>query len=170
VLTSRVPLRVEFALSVLDVDPHHRVLEFGCGSGVAAAAVSARVTNGHVTAIDRSARAIARAVSTAPDVRFRHVELGDFTTEHGYDRVFGINVNLFWTGRADRESLAIRDALTPQGIAVLVYETPGTVRNEIVDKAVASLERASMRCEVVCGPDPSLVAIRALGVCTRARP
>lgn len=169
-LTSRVPLRVEFALSVLDIEPHHRVLEFGCGPGVAAAAIARRLESGYVTAIDRSATAIARAVSNAPDVRFRHVELGDFTTERGYDRVLGINVNVFWTGRADRESLAVRDALAQHGLAVLVYETPGAVRTEIVEKAVASLERASLRCDVVCGPEPSLVAVRAMGAHTRDRP
>jgi SAM-dependent methyltransferase len=38
-----------------------RVLEIGCGPGAAARAVVARLGSGHVTAIDRSSRAIALA-------------------------------------------------------------------------------------------------------------
>jgi protein-L-isoaspartate O-methyltransferase len=157
----RVPTRVEFALDVLDLAPHHRVLEFGCGGGVAAACVAARLTTGRVTAIDRSPRAIARAIDVAPDVRFRHVELADFETDQPFDRALGINVNLFWTGRAEVEAEVLRRSITPRGMVVLVYETPGDVRAEIVEKSAASLDHAGFTCETICGPDASLVAIRA---------
>src|SRR5690606_35666294 len=42
-----------------------RVLEIGCGPGVAARAVLQRVGTGHVLAIDRSAKAIAQAVASS---------------------------------------------------------------------------------------------------------
>lgn len=50
--------------AVVDALPLHdgmRVLEIGCGPGAAAREVARRIGDGHVHAIDRSARAIAQA-------------------------------------------------------------------------------------------------------------
>jgi protein-L-isoaspartate O-methyltransferase len=54
---TRVPERITWAVEQLDLAPTHRVLEFGCGPGVAAALVAERVTEGSLLAIDRSATA-----------------------------------------------------------------------------------------------------------------
>lgn len=156
-----VPARVGFAIDTLGLEPHHRVLEFGCGTGLAATLVAERLTVAGVTAIDRSPRAIARAVERGTDVGFHNVELADFTSDTRFDRVFGINVNLFWTSRCDGECAAVRSLLAADGLLVLVYETPGDVRAEIVERSVASLDVAGFRTEIVKGAEPALVAIRA---------
>jgi ubiquinone/menaquinone biosynthesis C-methylase UbiE len=44
------------------------VLEIGCGPCAAARAVAARLTTGHILAIDRSAAAVAQARAAAADV------------------------------------------------------------------------------------------------------
>lgn len=159
--TARVPARFDFAIAVLRLAPHHRVLEFGCGTGVLAARIAATVPDGQVTAIDRSATAIARAVSAAPEVRFRHAALADYETDLRFDRIVGVNVNLFWTGDARDECAVLASLLAPKGEVVLVYETPGPVRPEIAERSTAALGAAGFTTEIVPGPDPSMVAIRA---------
>ncbi|MEV5544174.1 methyltransferase domain-containing protein [Saccharopolyspora shandongensis] len=47
-------------VDALPLTPQARVLEIGCGPGAAARAVAARLTSGHILAIDRSAKAIAQ--------------------------------------------------------------------------------------------------------------
>lgn len=159
--TARVPVRFDVAIATLDLATHHHVLEFGCGNGALAARIADLVGPGQVTAIDRSATAIARAVTTAPAVRFRHADLASFTSEHAFDRVVGVNVNLFWTGACDEECAVLRSVLAPGGLVVLVYETPGPVRPEIVERSAGALGAAGFATEVVDGPDPTIVAIRA---------
>lgn len=69
-----------------------RVLEIGCGPGVAARAVLERIGNGHVLAIDRSAKAIALAKSSSRGelatgrLEFRHVAVEDLMLENGEKR------------------------------------------------------------------------------------
>jgi ubiquinone/menaquinone biosynthesis C-methylase UbiE len=58
---TRVPERLEWAVSRLALQPDHHVLELGCGHGVAAGLVCDRLRSGHVTAVDRSAAMIDRA-------------------------------------------------------------------------------------------------------------
>lgn len=53
--------RLRSLVAALPLQPHSRVLEIGCGPGAAARAVAARLTDGHILAIDRSAKAVAQA-------------------------------------------------------------------------------------------------------------
>jgi protein-L-isoaspartate O-methyltransferase len=52
---------VRWAVETLAVQPPDRVLETGCGSGVAAAMVCGRLVEGRMLAIDRSSIQIERA-------------------------------------------------------------------------------------------------------------
>lgn len=156
-----MPARFDVAISALDLAPDHRVLEFGCGTGVLASRVAERLTTGTVTAIDRSATAVERALTNAPHVRLLHADLADFTSEEPFDRIVGVNVNLFWTGPCEDECEVLRSVLAPDGMVVLVYETPGAVRPEIVDRASAALESAGFTTDVLHGPQPTTVVIRA---------
>lgn len=127
-VTSEVPDRVRWVADLLDLQPHHQVMEIGCGPGVAAGVIADRLTDGHLLAIDRSATAIDRATRR----NRRHVDTGriDFRTtglaelEVGsgpFDAVLAMNVNLFWTGPAIGEWSVLERVLAPDATLVLAY-------------------------------------------------
>ena len=81
--------------------PGLRVLEIGCGPGVAARAVVGRIGDGHVLGIDRSAKAIGQARAKSAQelasgrLSFRQVAAEDFELEQGeapYDIAFAVRV------------------------------------------------------------------------------
>ena len=103
--------RLAAIVDALPLRPDSRVLEIGCGTGAAARAVAARLTSGHILAIDRSASAVARAAATSADLissgrmSVRHVAAEDFTLAAGerpYDLVFAVRVGAL-DGRHPRD-------------------------------------------------------------------
>src|SRR5687767_10101146 len=103
-MAEKIPRRLWTAVEILDPPPSARVLEVGCGAGVAAGLVCRRLTSGHLTALDRSATALERAERRLVDylddgrLDLQHRELADFLGDgRPYDLVFAVNVNLFWT-------------------------------------------------------------------------
>ncbi|AUX46815.1 methyltransferase type 12 [Sorangium cellulosum] len=119
--------RLAAIVGALPLRPGLRVLEIGCGPGVAARAVARRIGEGHVLAIDRSAKAIAQAMAgseaelASGRLRFRHVAIEDFALEEGerpYDIAFAIRVGALdgrhpEAGRIARQR--IRSALVKGG-------------------------------------------------------
>lgn len=124
---ARPPKLVRFALSRLRIEPRHRLLEIGCGGGTAVAAVAARLTTGHILAIDRSAAAVTRATQRNAEhiargvAEVRQVDLAQLAVDGGsFDTIFALNVNLFLG--PDLSIVAIiRRALRPRGRLVLGY-------------------------------------------------
>ncbi|WP_331271920.1 SAM-dependent methyltransferase [Motilibacter aurantiacus] len=123
------PARLRWAVEVLDPQPADRVLEAGCGPGVAAGLVCARLATGHLLAIDRSATAVARAAQRnrehveAGRLTVRQCALADLEPERGsVDRAFAVNVNVFWTSGAEREVAVLAAALRPGGTLCLLYD------------------------------------------------
>jgi SAM-dependent methyltransferase len=95
--------RFVWAVDTLEVRATDRLLEVGCGHGVAVSLVCERLTTGTITAIDRSPKMIelatrrnrehvdaGRAVLEA--VALEDAELGD----RRFDKVFAFNVAPFW--------------------------------------------------------------------------
>jgi cyclopropane fatty-acyl-phospholipid synthase-like methyltransferase len=123
-----VPERIRWAVETLAVEPGDRLLEIGGSSGVAAALVCERLEWGSLLLIDRSATAIERTRRrnqehlAAGRLALETVELADYDPR--FDKVFAVNVNVFWTTPATEELARIRTALRPHGRLFLFYETP----------------------------------------------
>lgn len=100
-MTSSLSLRLVAIVDALPLRPGMRVLEIGCGPGAAARAVVARIGDGHILAIDRSATAIRQAtVACAPEIAsgrmsVRQAAVEDFELQPGeepFDLAFAIRV------------------------------------------------------------------------------
>ncbi len=98
---TRLSPRLSAIVAALPFQPDSRVLEIGCGPGAAARAVAARLTTGHLLAIDRSRAAVAQARAAAADeiaagrMDVRHTAVEDLTLhpdEEPYDLVFAVRV------------------------------------------------------------------------------
>ncbi|MFJ7072526.1 class I SAM-dependent methyltransferase [Streptomyces sp. NPDC098781] len=167
-----VPERLTWAVENLDLGPGDRVLEIGCGRGVAITLVCERLTSGTVTAIDRSSTAVeearrrnARCVAAGRAVvRTAAVEEADFPAA-SFDKIFAVNVNLFWVRSPERELAALRRWLAPGGALCLCWEPPGPGRaEEIAGKAAAVVAARGFVTEVrtgVTGGGNALVCVRA---------
>jgi SAM-dependent methyltransferase len=106
--------------------------------------ICARLTIGHLTAIDRSAAAIAAARKRlgehldAERVSLFAVGLADATFRpREFDRALAVNVNVFWLEpEAALEVLA--RAMKPNGLLCLVYQPP---RGSPIDRVVDGCSR-----------------------------
>jgi trans-aconitate methyltransferase len=149
-VAARVPARIRVAVDVVDPAPDARLLEIGCGPGVAMELVCRRLVDGHITGLDRSATAIARAeqrLSRYLDDGLADLQHRDLAAFHGdgrpFDVVFAINVNVFWTGPAEQETSRLRDLVADGGVVHVFYETPGGAdASRTATLTTSALERA----------------------------
>ncbi len=143
-MAPRISNRIACFVDALPLVPGHRVLEIGCGPGVAAREVCRRIGNGFVLAIDRSARAIDSAVAgSKPEIasgrlRFRQVAIEDFELlvgEERFDIAFAMRVGAL-DGRqpeiGQRALERVRAALKPAGR--LFIDTGHPVREIRLDR------------------------------------
>lgn len=162
-MVTQVPARIAWAVELLDPRATDRVLEIGCGPGVAASLVVPRLTEGSMTAIDRSPTAIARAGARNADhvrsgrLTLRQSALADLSGEQRFDKAFAVNVNVFWTTTAAPECAALRAALVPDGVVHAVYDDG---RPDAVDRVAANLTREGFVASVVWGPGVAAITCR----------
>jgi SAM-dependent methyltransferase len=168
----RVPKRLQWAVQLLDISPTDEILEIGPGPGVSVSLICGQLATGRITAIDRSAIAIQRATKRNADhvaagkAVFHELDLADvdlvrraLTGQH-FDKVFAVNINLFWVRPADAELQLIKDLLRPGGVLRLVYETPSDEQTSGVAKAVtAALANRGFATAVTTASSPSLLCI-----------
>jgi cyclopropane fatty-acyl-phospholipid synthase-like methyltransferase len=150
-VTGQGPQRLVWVRHALAVEPGERLLEIGCGRGAAVSLICEKLTDGRITAIDRSASAIAAAKrANAEHVRsgtavFQCTELAAAELDDDrFDKIFAVNVNLFWVRRPPRELALIDRLLVPGGALHLFYGygRPGPGRSdEIVDKLTANFSK-----------------------------
>ncbi len=107
--------RLRAVVKQLNLKPNDRVLEIGCGHGVAATLVCERLQAGHLTAIDRSAKMIEASKRRnaehikAGRAEFLVMELEDmYLGKRRFDKVFAARVALF-----HREPERARALVTP---------------------------------------------------------
>lgn len=129
-----IPDRIAWAVDQLDTQPDDRILEVGCGNGAAVSLIASHLQTGVVTAIDRSAKAVARAVAVNVDqiaagrARIIQATLQDLPSGgEGYAKIFAVNVNAFWL-HPEKELPAARRHLAPGGTLLLVLEAPSAAR------------------------------------------
>ena len=123
-MAAKASERFVWAVDTLEVHSADRLLEIGCGHGVAVSLVCARLTTGTITAIDRSPKMIematrrnrehvdaGRAVLEA--IALEDADLGD----RRFDKVFAFNVAPFW--QQPQAALgAIREHLARDGPSI----------------------------------------------------
>jgi SAM-dependent methyltransferase len=113
--------RLIWAVEVMGVQPADRVLEVGCGHGVAVSLIAERLTSGTVLGIDRSARMIEMARqrnrpyldagrAELQTVALANADFGD----RQFDKVLAFHVNVFWRDPA-RELAVLGRHLAPNG-------------------------------------------------------
>jgi ubiquinone/menaquinone biosynthesis C-methylase UbiE len=122
--------RLRQVVERLGIRPGDRVLEIGCGHGVAATFVCERLDGGRLTAIDRSPKMIAAAARRNAEyveagraeflvMRLEELDLG----ERRFDKVFAVRVGLFHR-EPERARALVEPYLTPGGQISSVFDPP----------------------------------------------
>jgi ubiquinone/menaquinone biosynthesis C-methylase UbiE len=122
--------RLRAVVEALDVRPGDRVLEVGCGHGVAASLVCERLDGGHLVAVDRSPKMVEAAMRR----NIEHVRAGraEFLVAHlesldlgdrRFDKILAARVGLFHREPERAHELATR-WLAPGGTLHAVFDPP----------------------------------------------
>jgi ubiquinone/menaquinone biosynthesis C-methylase UbiE len=126
--------RLRSVVEQLDIQPDHRVLEIGCGHGVAATFVCERLDGGHLTAIDRSQKMIDAAIRRnaayveAGSAEFLLAALEDLDLgDRRFDTIFAVRVGLFHR-EPDRARRIVARWLAPGGRSVAFFDSPSSER------------------------------------------
>jgi ubiquinone/menaquinone biosynthesis C-methylase UbiE len=127
-----VSVRLRAIVDSLGLRPGDRVLEIGCGHGVAATLVCERLDEGRLTAIDRSPGMIAAAARrNAAYVEVGKAEflVGDIEVvdlgDRRFDTIFAVRVGLFHR-EPDRAKALASKWLARGGTIHAFYDTPAT--------------------------------------------
>src|ERR687893_1166397 len=122
--------RLRSVVDKLDIRPDERVLEIGCGHGVAATLVCERLEEGHLTAIDRSAKMIQAATRRnaayveAGRAEFLVASLEDLDLgDRCFDKIFAVRVGLFHRDPGQTRGIVER-WLAPGGEVFTFFDLP----------------------------------------------
>ncbi len=122
--------RLRSVVEQLDIRPDDRVLEIGCGHGVAATLVCERLEEGRLTAVDRSAKMIQAATRRnaayieAGRAEFLVAALEDLDLgDRRFDKIFAVRVGLFHRDPERARSIVER-WLAPGGALFAFFDPP----------------------------------------------
>ena len=162
--------RLIWTVDLMAVRPNDRVLEIGCGHGVALTLVCEQLTTGSMLAIDRSAKMI-EAASTRnakfPNASFQVAEFHEAELDgQRFDKILAIHLPVLLRGDPARELAIIRDHLAPGGELFVSYQPldPAHVEST-VDKLARELAQHGMLAEAIRHELPS-----GRVVCVRGTP
>ena len=121
--------RLVWAVDALDVQPDDRLLEVGCGHGVAVSLVCERLGSGSILGVDRSAKMIDAATrrnaghvaagrASFQVAELHEADLGDAT----FDIVFAIHVPVLLRGDPYRELPVVATHLALGGRFVMPFQ------------------------------------------------
>jgi SAM-dependent methyltransferase len=145
-MASKVSERFAWAVETLAPEPDHRLLEVGCGHGVAVSLVCERLgPKGRIIAIDRSQKMIevarrrnrlhiesGRAVLDA--VALEDAELG----RQRFDKIFAFNVAPFWLEPNDTLGI-VRKHLAPRGAVYVFWDARRQSASDLGERLSARL-------------------------------
>lgn len=116
--------RNEWTVGLLDIRPHDRVLEIGCGPGLALAACAAAAREGRVVGLDHSATMLGQARARCRDAvaagRVALVLGGLEAVTGPFEKIFSINVIQFLVDRTGAVA-ALHGKLAPGGVLATTY-------------------------------------------------
>lgn len=122
--------RISRFVAAMKIAPKDRVLEIGCGHGVAATLVCRQLDGGRYVAVDRSQKMIAAAAKRNAEfveagiAEFLHASLETLHLGHArFDKVFAMRVRPFHEDEAQARELAER-WLAPGGRLYVEYDKP----------------------------------------------
>lgn len=147
--------RFQWALKILQIRPEDKVLEIGCGTGVAARMIAQLLQSGRMTAIDQSAIMVskAKAMAMSDKVQFLTGRLGRGRMklpQRHFSKAFAFNVGSFWQAEGARELEALRSYLKPTGTFYLFHQPPSSHKTmAIAEKSKTLLEAAGYKVEDV---------------------
>jgi cyclopropane fatty-acyl-phospholipid synthase-like methyltransferase len=120
--------RNEWTISLLELEPNHKVLEIGCGPGFALKVCTAKLSEGHIVGIDHSEVMVSQAQHRlAAEIKAGRTEvrlssLFDLEVERNvYDRIFSSNVIQFLPD-IDAGFRKIYDCLIDHGVVATTYQ------------------------------------------------
>jgi SAM-dependent methyltransferase len=142
--------RLVWAVETLAVRPDDRVLEIGCGHGVAVSLVCERLDGGRVLGADRSAKMIEMAArrnaahvaagrATFQVAALHEADLGDAR----FDLVHAIHVPVFLRGDPRRELEIVRAHLAPGGRFALPFQPLDPATTEPTTRRLAGMLEAA---------------------------
>src|SRR5262249_52278272 len=127
-MAAKASERFVWAVDTLEVQPTDRLLEVGCGHGVAVSLVCERLTTGTITAIDRSPKMIGmarrrnRAYLEAGRAELEATALEDADLgDRRFDKIFAFNVAPFWL-QPEAALGAIGGHLVPDGTVYVFWD------------------------------------------------
>jgi cyclopropane fatty-acyl-phospholipid synthase-like methyltransferase len=149
--------RIIWAVEKLAVGPEDRLLEVGCGHGVAVSLVCERLDGGSIVAIDRSPKMIEAATRrnaehvAAGKASFQTASLheADFGGAR-FDKIFAIHVAALVRGQAERELRIVRELQTDGGRLYLFDQPLAADRaQELAESAAGVLESHGFTTDAV---------------------
>ena len=174
-MASKASERQRWAVGVLDVGPSDRLLEVGCGHGVAVSLVCERLVDGRIVGVDRSpamtelatrrnARHVAAGRAEIVTGLFERLELAG-----PFDKVFAFHVAAFW--RRPRELLGRTAAVLARGGALYLFnQLPGWGREGSAEAFCDELSGVVSEHGWAVG-EPLIAALgSAPAICLVARP
>jgi ubiquinone/menaquinone biosynthesis C-methylase UbiE len=122
--------RLQRVVEQLDIGPDDRVLEIGCGHGVAATLVCERLDGGRLTAVDRSPKMIEAAARRnaayvdSGKAEFLVASLEDLDLgDRRFDTIFAVRVGLFHR-EPERARNLVEAWLAPGGEVFAFFDPP----------------------------------------------
>ena len=166
--------RSDWTVELLAVNSRHRILEIGCGPGVALQRCAGLAQDGYVLGVDHSELMVRLAQAALS----KHIEAGradvrrctvfdDNLAASSWDRIYSVNVVQFFSD-IESECSRIHDLLVPGGKAATTFQprSQSPTRKEALEMAT-SIESAmdtagfvdSRRQELPLEPSPAICVL-----------